>query len=161
MTPPQALRRHLLDALEWDDAHLPLRTAFAEVPTELRGRVPDGLPYSLWQLLEHVRRTQHDLVAFCRNPNYHHPSWPADFWPAAPEPPEPEAWERSLTAYHEDLDALKTIVRGEVDLFRPTPSGTGRQTFLRAILLAIDHTAYHLGQAVVLRRMMGIWPLSR
>lgn len=156
---PVALRTHLARLLDWNEAHLELQGAFEGIPPELRGRQPEGLPYSPWQLLEHLRRAQRDLLEFCRDPDYEHPDWPGDFWPADPAPPDADAWEASLRAVHDDLAALKEHVADPaVDLFALVPSGTERQTQLRSILLVADHNAYHVGQLVVVRRLLGVWP---
>src|SRR5262249_30890943 len=114
--------------------------------------------YSAWQLLEHIRVTQHDILDFCRNPNYKEPHWPDDYWPKNPAPPSKQAWDESVAAYRRDCDALKALaVDTTVDLLGKVPVGHG-QTYLRELLLVADHTAYHLGELVVLRRALGAWP---
>jgi uncharacterized damage-inducible protein DinB len=152
-----ALRDQLARALGWGEAHTSLDDAVADLPAKLRGRVPEGLPYSPWQLLEHIRITQHDILDFCRNPAYHEMNWPDDYWPKAPEPPSAKAWDQSLRRIAEDRTALEALARDSaVDLTAPIPHGTG-QTCLREILLVIDHTAYHLGELIVVRRLLGAW----
>ena len=151
------LRSHLARALGWDDAHAGFDRVVDGIAPELRGRAPAGLPYSPWQLLEHLRLTQEDILDFCRNPEYRERSWPDDYWPASPEPPD----ERPGTGASRRSVAIATLwPAGEdpsVDLTAPLPHGSG-QTLLRELLLVLDHTAYHLGELVVVRRTLGIWP---
>lgn len=135
-----------------------LEDAAADLPEPLRARVPDGLPYSPWQLLEHIRITQHDILDFCRNPSYQEIDWPDDYWPKSPVPPSGDAWADSVRRILEDRAALEALARDEsIDLASRIPHGTG-QTYLREILLVIDHTAFHLGELIVARRLLGAWP---
>jgi DinB superfamily len=153
-----SVRDHLARALSWAEAHTSLDDAVEGLPPKLRGRVPEGLPYSPWQLLEHIRITQHDILGFCRDPAYEEMHWPDDYWPEQPEPPSAKAWDESLRRIADDRTALETFARdASVDLAAPIPHGTG-QTYLREILLVIDHTAYHLGELIVVRRLLGAWP---
>lgn len=146
-------------ALDWEEAHVGLPGAFRGIPPEMRGRVPEGVPYSPWQLLEHLRIAQRDLLDFCRDPEYAAPDWPSDYWPDDPAPPDDATWDSSLQSCLEDTAALKELAADpEVDLLAGVPTGTENQTYLRSILLAVDHTAYHVGQVVVVRRLLGIWP---
>lgn len=134
--------------------------AVAEFPPALRGSVPAGLPYSAWQLLEHIRRTQSDILEFCVAAHYDEKSWPKDYWPDAAVPPAPAAWDESIAAIRRDRAALATMTTdAKTDLTARVPNGDG-QTYLREILLVIDHTAYHLGELIVLRRLLGAWPRS-
>lgn len=152
-----ALRSQLARALEWEDAHAGFDRAVEGVPAELRERVPDGLPYSPWQLLEHLRLAQEDILDFCCNPDYVERDWPDDYWPATPAPPTPRAWEESVAAFRRDRKALARLATdAKVDLFASIPHGSG-QTVLRELLLVLDHTAYHVGELVVVRRALGIW----
>jgi uncharacterized damage-inducible protein DinB len=152
------LREHLARALGWAEAHMSLDDAVADLPAPLRGRKPQGLPYSPWQLLEHIRITQRDILDFCRNPAYEEIAWPDAYWPTSPAPPSDDAWEASVTRIREDRAALETLARDEsIDLAARIPHGTG-QTYLREILLVIDHTAYHMGELIVARRLLGAWP---
>ena len=152
------LREHLARALGWADAHMSLDDAVADLPAPLRGRKPKGLPYSPWQLLEHIRITQWDILDFCRNPKYEEIAWPDAYWPKSPTPPSDDAWEASVARIREDRAALEALVRDEsIDLAARIPHGTG-QTYLREILLVIDHTAYHMGELIVVRRLLGAWP---
>lgn len=158
MTQIDALRAQLAAILDWQDAHATYDAAVADVPPEARGRLLDGLPHSLWMLVEHLRITQGDILDFCRNADYQEMHWPDDYWPPAAEPPSPEAWDESVRGYRADREALKALAAdANVDLFARIPHGSG-QTYLRELLLVADHTAYHVGQVVALRRQLGVWP---
>lgn len=157
MTQVHALRQHLARVLDWRDAHATFDDAVADLPPEHRGVAPPGLPYSPWQLLEHIRLTQADILAFCVRPDYREGKWPDDVWPPTQAPPDELAWEASIAAYHRDLAQLRAMVNDErCDPFARVPAGTG-QTFLREFLLVADHTAYHVGQLVAVRRLLGDW----
>jgi hypothetical protein len=143
--------------LDWEDAHVGFDKAIAGIPSDLRGRIPPGLPYSSWQLLEHLRLAQHDILDFCVNPKYEEMKWPDDYWPKSPEPPSASAWDDSIAAYKKDRRALQDLAMNPTtDLDAKIPHGTG-QTYLREIVLVADHTAYHVGQLILVRRMLGIW----
>jgi hypothetical protein len=153
-----ALRAQLARFLDWKDAHASFDAAVDGIPPDLRGRQPAGLPYSPWQILEHMRIAQHDILDFCRNAEYVEMTWPDDYWPQMAAPPSPDAWDQSLAAFRSDRDAMKQLVGDpNVDLFARIPHGTG-QTYLREALLVADHNAYHVGQLVAVRRLLGIWP---
>jgi hypothetical protein len=154
----EALRLHLARLLDWGDAHPTFEAAVADLPRALQGTQPPGLPYSPWQLLEHLRITQRDLLEFCRNPAYEEPTWPDDYWPDSAAPPSAAAWERSVQAYRTDREVLRRMAEDpEVDLLATIPHGAG-QTYLRELLLAGDHGSYHLGQLIAVRRLLGAWP---
>lgn len=129
------------------------------IPAGKRGALAAGFEHSPWQLLEHVRLAQKDLLDFCVNAQYAHVlRWPEDYWPAAPAPPSTAAWAASIDDFHSDRERLKRLVRdARIDLFAPVPTGKAQQTYLRAILLVADHNAYHVGQLVAVRRALGIW----
>jgi uncharacterized damage-inducible protein DinB len=153
-----ALRDHLARALGWAEAHMSFDDAVADLPAGLRGKVPSGLPYSPWQLLEHIRITQHDILDFCRNPDYEEIDWPDAYWPKSPAPPSADAWDASVRRIREDRAGLEALARDlSIDLAARIPHGSG-QTYLREILLVIDHTAYHMGELIVARRLLGAWP---
>ena len=152
------LRDHLARLLDWEDAHLGFDVVIEGIPPQLRGAQPRGLPYSAWQLLEHLRLCQRDILDFCREPDYVDPHSMEEYWPEAASPPTPEAWDRSVADFRADREALKKLA-GEIDLFAVVPRGTG-QTYLREIVLVADHNAYTLGQLVVLRRLLGNWTAS-
>jgi uncharacterized damage-inducible protein DinB len=156
MTDP--MRAAIARLLDWEDAHSGLDKVVSGLPASLQGRVPPGLPYSPWQLLEHIRITQQDILDFCVNPDYRELHWPDDYWPKSPEPPSESAWDKSLAAYRKDREALQRLALDESkDLLEKVPAGQG-QTYLRELFLVADHTAYHLGELVVVRRALGAWP---
>ena len=151
--------RHIVaSALDWEQAHASLETAIADLPPGLRGRRPAEAPYSVWELLEHIRRAQLDLLEFVRDADYvHELEWPEDYWPDRPEPPSEQAWNECLAAIRRDREELQRwTVEAEVDLSDRIPHGTG-QTYLRTVLVAVDHTAYHVGQIVLVRKLLGAW----
>lgn len=155
-----ALRDHVARLLDWGEAHPSFDAAVASLPEPLRGRTPDGLPYSPWQLVEHLRITQHDILDFCVNPDYREMEWPKDYWPPSAAPPSGRAWDESLRRFQDDRAALQRLARdAAIDLAATIPHGSG-QTYLRELLLEADHAAYHLGELIVVRRLLGAWPAS-
>jgi uncharacterized damage-inducible protein DinB len=153
-----SIRAVIAAALDWEDAHAGFDRVTTGLPSRLQGQVPQGLPYSPWQLLEHIRLTQEDILEFCRNPAYEDRDWPAEYWPKDTSPPSPRAWSQSVAAFRRDREALTALaLNSEIDLLAKVPAGTG-QTYLRELLLVADHTAYHLGEMVVVRRALGAWP---
>ena len=154
------LRAHLVRALDWEEAHAGFDKAVDGIPGDRRGAHIAGFEHSPWQLLEHMRLAQKDILDFCLNAKYVHAlKWPDDYWPRTPIPPDEGAWDRSVADLTVDREKLKQLVRDpDVDLFATVPTGKGRQTYLRAILLVIDHTAYHVGQLIAVRQALGIWP---
>ncbi len=156
MSADRALREHLQRLLDWEDAHAAVDRAVDGIPARLRGVVPEGAAHSAWQLLEHLRICQHDILDFCRNPGYVEPAM-AEYWPPTAEPPSAAAWKDSVAALRRDRAALKRLAGDpDIDLFARIPHGSG-QTYLRELLLVADHNAYHTGQLVALRRRLGIW----
>lgn len=151
-----ALREHLSRVLDWGNAHATFDAAVEGVSAELRGVQPEGLPYSLWQLVEHLRITQRDILDFCRDPAYQERAWPDDYWPASIAPPTGQAWDESIAAFRADRGALQRLA-ADAPLFDTIPHGSG-QTYLRELLLVADHSAYHVGQLVLVRRLLGAWP---
>lgn len=158
MTSTDPFRTQLAQFLDWHEAHATFDQAVADLPSRLRGKVPEGLPYSPWQLLEHLRRTQADILDFCLNPEYKALDWPDDYWPAAAEPPSSAAWAKSAAAFRRDRNALRRLATDPaIELTARIPHGDG-QTYLREILLAADHAAYHVGELIVARRLLHAWP---
>jgi hypothetical protein len=154
----KALREHLLYLLGGGGAHLDFEAAVAGLPAELQGARPAGVPHTPWRLLEHLRIAQWDILEFCRNPRHVSPPFPAGYWPSGDAPPDPAAWDRSVTGFRADLRAMQDLVADPAtDLFARIPHGDG-QTVLREALLVADHLSYHLGQLVVVRRALGAWP---
>jgi len=153
----QHLRELLGRLLAWEDAHVSFDAAVAGIPAERRGATPDKLPHSPWQLVEHLRRAQHDILEFCVNAQYEELRWPDDYWPAVPEPPSDAAWDESIAAFRRDRAALQGLAADtSIDLAARIPHGSG-QTYARELALAADHAAYHVGQLVLIRRALGIW----
>ena len=153
----KALRDQVAALIRWEDAHAGIDQIVDGVPADKWGAAAPGLPYTLWQLLEHLRLAQRDILDFCRNPGYTQPRWPEDYWPKESVRPTAGAVARSIAAFREDQEALTALALDEnVDLFARIPHGTG-QTYLRELLLVADHTSYHLGQMVAVRRALGIW----
>jgi uncharacterized damage-inducible protein DinB len=158
MPQSDSVRAAIAHLLDWEDAHASFDKVVGGLAPELQGRAPAGLPYSPWQLLEHIRLTQEDILEFCRNPAYEERQWPDDYWPKSPAPPSTGAWGKSVAAFRQDRDALKRMALDEkVDLLGKVPAGKS-QTYLRELLLVANHTAYHLGELVVVRRALGAWP---
>ena len=152
-----ALRQHLLDLLRGGHAHADFDTAVADFPSQLRGKKPKGAPQTAWQLLEHLRIAQWDILEFSRNAKHVSPSWPDGYWPKTEAPPTPAAWNNSVRSFRADLKAMARLVANpKSDLFARIPHGDG-QTFLREALLVADHNAYHIGQLILVRRLLGAW----
>ncbi len=153
-----ALRDHLVRFLDWEDAHVGFDKAIDGIPAGKRGACPAGFEHSPWQLLEHMRIAQEDILDFCVNASYEHRmTWPDDYWPREPAPPNARAWTASVAAYTRAREDLQQLARDVEDLTAKVPTGKATQTYLRAILLAADHAAYHVGQLVDVRRALGIW----
>ncbi len=155
----RAVRDHLRRVLAWEDAHVTFDQAVGGLPPAARGRRASGFEHSAWQLVEHIRIAQDDILDFCVNRAYAHTMrWPDDYWPRDPEPPSEDAWAGSIAGYGRSREALMRLAQDVEDLAAPVPTGNTTQTFLRAILLTADHTAYHVGQIVALRRALDLWP---
>lgn len=158
MRDDRTLRKHLLWLLDGGNAHVTFSGAVAGLRASLRGRKARGLPYTPWQQVEHMRIAQWDILEYIRTPGHVSPKWPDGYWPGA-APPRPDAWEGSLRAFAADLRALKALVADpSTDLVAQIPHARRGHTILREVLLAADHNAYHLGQLIVLRRVLGDWP---
>ena len=148
------LRQHLIDLLTKAEAHLDVRSELRDFPVELRGRKPAGAPHTPWQLLEHMRIAQWDILEFSVNAKHTSPKWPEEYWPKADVPQDSKAWDKSVTQFLADLDELcKMVSDPKHDLVAKIPHGDG-QTYLREALLVADHNAYHLGQLVMVRRIL-------
>lgn len=153
----QSLRDHLLELLKGGHAHLRLDKALAGLPPELRGAKASGLPHTLWQLLEHLRIAQWDILEFSRDEKHVSPEWPAGYWPKTEAPPDNAAWEKSLESFQRDLQAMQDLVADpKTDLYAKLPWGDS-QTVLREAMMLADHNAYHLGQIVSVRQALGAW----
>jgi hypothetical protein len=151
------LRQHILELLRGGHAHVDLDAALAGFPAKLRGLKPKGAQHTAWQLLEHLRIGQWDILGFSLNPKHESPPWPEGYWPKTSAPPSTAAWNESLAGFRADLKAMEKLVASKkTDLFARIPHGSG-QTVLREALLLADHNAYHIGQLVLLRRLLGSW----
>lgn len=153
------LRKQLAAVIDGGQAHATFEQAVENFPANLRGVVPEGLPYSAWQILEHLRLAQRDILDFSAPPTggYHGLKWPEQYWPKEAVPPSPEAWDRSVAAVKADRETFKKLIaKPEADLAKPFRWGTG-QNLMREALLVGDHAAYHVGELVVLRRLLGCW----
>jgi len=153
----KSLRDHLLEVLKGGHAHATFDAAVAEFPSQLWGKKADGLPYTAWMILEHLRIAQRDILEFSRSAKHVSPKWPEGYWPETDAPPSASDWDKSIKSFQADLTAIQKLVADpKTDLFAPLPWGDG-QTVLREALLAADHNAYHVGQLVTLRRLLGAW----
>jgi hypothetical protein len=160
MDKDKALREHLVYLLKGGGAHLDFDAAVADLPTNLRGSKPAGVPHTPWRLIEHMRIAQWDILEFSRNPKHKSPEFPDGYWPSGDAPPDGKAWEKSLAGFRADLKAMQDLVANPAtDLYARIPWGDG-QTVLREALLIADHNAYHLGQLVAVRRALGAWKES-
>lgn len=153
----RAVREHLRDLLGGGHAHVDFERAIADLPAELRGARPQGLPHTPWRPVEHMRIAQRDILRFSIDPAHVSPEFPDGYWPEGDAPPDPGAWDRAVAAFRADLKAMMDLVADpRTDLLAPIPHGQG-QTVLREALLVADHNAYHLGQLVTVRRLLGAW----
>ena len=159
-SPDQSLRKHLVELLKGGSAHISFADGLQDFPVDKRGAFASGLPHTGWQLLEHARIAQWDILEFSRNPKHVSPEFSEGYWPKTPLPGDAGAWNRSVKAFQRDLQAMIALVSDpRCDLHAPLPWGDG-QTLLREALVLADHNAYHLGQIVDLRRALKIWPES-
>ena len=157
MSKQKTLPQHLVELLQGGQAHVDFEGAVKDWPAELHGKTPKGAVHSGWELLEHMRIAQWDILEFTRNPKHVSPEFPAGYWPKTHEPADKNAWKKSVEAFRADLQAMIEIVENEAtDLYAPLAHGDG-QTVLREALVLADHNAYHLGEMVVVRRLLGAW----
>jgi hypothetical protein len=156
----QALREHLVNLLKGGGAHVHFMDALDGFHEAKRGAFVEGLKHTGWQLMEHVRIAQWDILEFSRNPKHKSPGFPEGYWPKTPVPPDDAAWEKSVQAFQHDLqEMIKLVKNPKTELYAPLPHGDG-QTILRQALVLADHNSYHLGQLIDLRRALGVWPES-
>ncbi len=157
MDSDKALREHLINYLEKLHTHMLLPDAVKDLPEELINQKPGGLPYSFWDMLEHIRISQIDMIDFIHNANYKELEWPKEYWPEPGVKATKKMWDQSLKQCEEDLDILKKIVNDpKTDLFAPIAHGSG-QTIFREVLQVVDHAGYHIGQLIVMRRLANNW----
>ena len=152
----KALRDAMGKILNRSEAHVDWKEALEEVPVKMRGVRPPGSPHSLWELLEHARIAQWDILEFSRDPKHVSPDFPSGYWPESPEPPSEAAWNKSVKDFLHGMESMSNLFAEAKDLLAPIAHGSG-QTILREALLAADHNAYHLGQFVLVRRLLGNW----
>ena len=153
----QSVRQHLLDLLRGGNAHLKFEEAAQDFPERLRGKKPEGQPHTAWRLLEHMRIAQWDILEFSRNSRHVSPEFPDAYWPQSDAPASAAAWEKSVKQFRADLKAMQDLVADpKTDLYARIPWGDG-QTILREALLVADHNAYHLGELLLIRRLVGAW----
>ena len=153
----QVIVDELITLIKTGNAHVSLDDSVANLPSELRSIIPENLPYSIWQLLDHIRITQWDIVEFCLSENHKSPEWPDDYWSKNPENVSDKDWEACIDQIHNDRDRFFDLLKdGESDLHEPFPYGDGQNIFREALLIA-DHTSYHLGEILVLRRLLNSW----
>lgn len=153
-----AFRQHLVELLKSENAHTGFSKAVQELRKDQRGQLPDGASHTAWQLVEHLRIAQWDILEFSRNAEHESPEWPDGYWPPTDTPPTDAAWEESIEAFRRDRNAMCELVGDpETDLLAEIPWGDG-QTLLREALLLADHNSYHIGQLVSLRRALRSWP---
>jgi hypothetical protein len=149
-----SLRKHLATMLNMKGAHVKFVETVADFPVAMRGARPQGAPHTAWQLLEHMRMAQQDILDFSRNPQYTEKKFPDDYWPSTEAPPSEDAWTQSILQFQSDLQEMQDLIADtKHDLLVKLPHGTG-QTLLREALVVADHNAYHLGQLVFLRKML-------
>jgi hypothetical protein len=154
----KALRQHLLYLLKGGGAHVKFDEIVSGISAKLWGQKPAGMPHSPWMLLEHMRIAQWDILEFSRNPKHISPDFPGGYWPRTEAPPSTAAWNKSVRNFRKDLKVMQALIANpRTDLFARIPWGDG-QTILREALLAADHNAYHMGQLVDVRRLLGAWP---
>ncbi len=154
----KALRDHVLYLLRGGGAHLDFEAVVVGLPAELRGAKPPGIPHTPWRLVEHLRICQWDILEFCRNSDHVSPDFPDGYWPADDDPPDSAEWDNALASCRDDLQAMQRLVAvPATNLLNPIPHGEG-ETVLREALLMADHNAYHFGQLVLVRRLLGAWP---
>lgn len=152
----KALRQEMAKMLNKSEAHIDWKVALDGVPAKARGVRPPGSPHSLWELLEHARIAQWDILEFSRDPKHVSPDFPSGYWPESEAPPSDAAWNKSVKDFLRDMESMAKLFAEAKDLVTPIPHGSG-QTILREALLATDHNAYHLGQFVLTRRLLGNW----
>lgn len=151
------LREHLKQLLAGKEAHVDWSSALKDVPEALRGVRPAGSPHSLWELLEHTRIAQWDILEFSRDPKHVSPDWPSGYWPRNQAPLDASDWDKTVESFHHDLaEMVKLVTNPKTDLAAAIPQGSG-QTVLREALLVADHNAHHLGQFVLVRRLLNSW----
>lgn len=151
------LRSVLVEQLSGNHAHVGFDRAVEGLPFKDIGITPRGIPHTVWELVEHIRITQYDILEFSRNPDYESPAWPDGYWPTSKKPARKKEWDQAVKTVQEDQSAVIEMIQdSQNDLLKPFGHGQG-QTLLRESILIIDHNAYHIGQIVQIRRLLGNW----
>ena len=154
----KSLRDDLLALLTSENAHATFDAAVKNLPANLRSKRPKGAPHSPWELLEHLRIAQWDIIEYALNPRHVSPDFPAGYWPKSPQPPNAKAWEKSVAAFRADRKKLAAKIEDPAtDPLAPIPHANN-QSLLNKTLLLADHNAYHLGQLILVRRLLSAWP---
>ena len=154
---PETVVANLVDLIEKGNAHASLNDALNNMPFALLGEKPDNLPYSIWQLTEHIRIAQWDILEFSGNPHHKSPKWPEEYWPEKKAPGSEAEWERSLEQIRKDRDSFIDLLKKAGDkLDIPFEHGTGQSLLKEALVLA-DHNSYHTGEIIILRRLLNAW----
>ncbi|MCF0055830.1 DinB family protein [Dyadobacter sp. CY356] len=150
----------LISLIETGNAHVALDETIDNIPAEMRTVIPQNLPYSIWQLLEHIRITQWDIVEFCISADHKSPKWPEEYWPEKTDIVDDSKWKSTLQQIKNDRERFFDLLNNEkTDLYSPLPHGDGQNIFREALLIA-DHTSYHLGEILVMRRLLKCWKNS-
>ena len=158
MKSQEVVKEQLLASLKGHQAHAEFDDVVKNLPVDLRNARVPNVPYTLWHLLEHIRLTQYDILDFIRNPEYKEMEWPKAYWPDEDAEADEKAWKKTIADFRKDRKELAELVSDpKTDFYAKIPHGSG-QHILREILLVVDHTAYHLGEFLVMRRMLGAWP---
>ena len=159
MTDVDILREYLIKLLDSELAHVTLTDATADFPPDLINTRPPNVPYTFWQLIEHLRLTQWDVLDYMRNPNYTYIEWPKDYWPAPTATADWAGWERSIVQFESDLAEIKAIINDPAtNLYSQIPHGEPGHNILREVLVIADHNSYHIGELGILRQVMNAWP---
>jgi hypothetical protein len=151
----EILIKELIKLLEGGGAHATLKDALDNLPANLRGVKPNSLPYSIWQLAEHIRIAQWDMLEFSKDGNHQSPNWPDDYWPKESSPADDAAWNKTIEQINADRDEFIALLKSH-DIYEKIPHGDG-QSILREALQMADHTSYHTSEIILLRRLLGAW----
>ncbi len=152
------LREQLVQNIRGGHAHATFEDVVRDFPPDRAGTRPKGCPHSAWELLEHMRLAQNDILRFSKSADYVSPKWPEGYWPQTARPADTGDWEKSVRAFRRDRKAFEALIEDpSQNLHKKFPWGDG-QTLLREALLIIDHNSHHLGQLLLVRRLLGLWP---
>lgn len=147
----------LISLIERGNAHASFEDVVEGVALDLLTVIPENLPYGIWGLVEHIRITQWDILKFCTEPEHQSPKWPDEYWPDKDATVTKEQWEDTLKHIHEDREDFFALLRDETkDLYEPFSYGGGQSIFREALLIA-DHNSYHMGQIIIVRRLLNNW----